>query len=70
MGWVLIKQGEPNNNFSSYQEWQLDTAEDIATPPQEAENASPSSKAWTGDYSHIWNKTNSGEWTDMLEGDG
>lgn len=69
MTWVLIKTGEPGSNFSNHQEWQLDSADDIETIPPEAENAAPGSKAWTGDFAHIYNKANDGTWPDIM-GDG
>lgn len=67
MSWVLIKTGEPNSNFSNHREFQLDSASDISNPSAEANSAAPGSKAWTGDYAHIWNKENDGTWTDILE---
>lgn len=69
MAWVLIKTGEPGGNFSDHQEWQLDEASDINTVPAEAVNASPGSKAWTGDFAHIWNKANDGTWIDIMAGE-
>ena len=61
MAWKLISQG--NNG---YQEWQLDEASDIQNPPLEAQKAGLSSKAWTGDLAHIYNKKNDGSWFDIL----
>lgn len=67
MAWVLIRTGEPNTVFSNHREWQLDSASDIQTPPAEAVSAAPGSKAWTADFSHIYNKANDGTWSDILE---
>ena len=66
MAWVLIKTGQSDSNVVGYQEWQLDSASDISNPPAEAANAAPSSKAWTGDYAHLYNKKNDGTWVDMI----
>ena len=67
MAWTLIRVGEPNSNLVGHQEWQLDNASDISNPPAEAQNAAPGSKAWTGDYKHIFNKANDGSWPDILD---
>lgn len=66
MAWTLIKMGEPYSNFSAHGEWQLDSAADINNVPEEAQKAAPGSKAWTGDYAHIYNKKNDGTWADIL----
>lgn len=68
MAWILIYSGEENSALSGHREWQLDSASDIQTPPEEAQSAAPGSKAWTGDYVHVWNKQNDGTWTDIMEG--
>jgi len=68
MAWVLIRSGEAFGNFAGHKEWQLDNASDINNPPVEAQDAAPDSKAWTGDYAHIWNKQNDGTWVDIMEG--
>lgn len=69
MSWVLIKCGEDHSNFSQHGEWQLDSAQDIESPPAEAQNAAPGSLAWLGDFSKIWNKQNDGTWAEVLGGE-
>lgn len=69
MAWKLIHCGDANSAQSGYREWQLDSSDDILNPPTEAEAAAPSSKAWTGDLAHIWNKTNDGAWIDIVTGE-
>ena len=66
MAWILVKEGEAHSAMAGHREWQLDSTSDIGNPPAEAVSASPGSKAWTGDYAHIYNKTNDGEWEDIL----
>lgn len=68
MAWILIRSGEANSALSGHKEFQLDSAADINNPPEEAQKAAPDSKAWTGDYVHIWNKKNDGSWFDIVEG--
>lgn len=65
MSWTLIN-GSTHRKLVSHQEWQLDSADDISNPPAEALRAAPGSKAWTGNYSHIFNKQNDGTWVDIL----
>ena len=67
MPWTLIYSGEPNSALSNHRAWQIDSADEIQTPPEEAQSAAPGSKVWTGDYAHIWNKKNDGTWKDILE---
>lgn len=50
---------------SAHLEFQLDSVGDISDPPTKESSAAPSSKAWTGNYTHIWNKKNDGTWTDI-----
>ena len=69
MAWIPIKMGEPYGAISNHQEWQLDEANDIKSPPPEALKAAPGSMAWTGDYKHIFNKKNDGTWVDILGGE-
>ena len=69
MAWKPIHCGEANSAQSGYREWQLDALEDIQNPPVEAQEAAPSSKAWTGDLEHIWNKANDGSWIDIMSGE-
>lgn len=69
MAWKLIRVGQDHSNVVNYQEWQQDSVDDIDNPPVEAANASPDSKAWTGDYAHIYNKQNDGTWVDILGGE-
>lgn len=69
MAWVLIRVGEDHSNLGNHQEWQLDDADDIETPPAEAQSAAPNSLAWTGDYAHIYNKQNDGTWVDIVGGE-
>ena len=61
-----IKTGEMFSSSSYQQEWQLDSADDINNPPSEANKSAPGSMAWTGDYSHIYNKQNDGTWVDII----
>lgn len=68
MAWKLIRVGQDHSNVGNHQEWQIDSASDIANPPAEAANAAPDSKAWTGDYTHIYNKANDGSWKDIVGG--
>ena len=66
MGWTPMKIGEEYSAISNHQEWQIDNASDINSPPTEALKAAPGSMVWTGDYKHIFNKENDGTWTDIL----
>ena len=65
MSWVLI-DGMVNQKIVAHQEWQIDDPEDILTPPIMERYAAPGSKAWTPDYQYIFNKSNDGEWIDIL----
>lgn len=68
MAWILIKSGELHGNFSDHKEWQIDSESDINSPPEEAQSCAPGSVAWTGDFKHIYNKTNNGTWADITGG--
>lgn len=66
MAWIMIKAGEPNSAIGGHRDFQLDSADDIQNPPEDAISAAPGSTARTGDYAHIYNKKNDGTWKDIM----
>ena len=67
MAWHLLKQGEPNGQYSNYMEFLIDSTSDIETPPTAQYSYAPSSIAHTPGYQHVYESDANGSWVEIGE---
>ena len=63
MAWHLLKQGEPNGEYSDHKEYMIDSASDIESPP--SESYAPGSFAYTAGFGKMYQSDASGNWHEI-----